>query len=405
MALAMGFFPPLASAQKRPPPPPPSTPVQPATPSPSQPTPPVVPEDLVLLLHGRIATNDGTPLPNNALVERICKNQVRQQVYASSHGDFTMQMGSNSNSFVDATGRADSDSASQQTPAAKRASMEGIPRRDLMDCELKATVGGFRSNSISLAELTPSDRSIDVGAIVVERVAKIKGMTLDARPYKAPPNARKAYEKGLEAESSGKLFEARKYFEQALDLYPQHAAAWFQLGKIFEKQNQSDSARAAYTKSTSLDMKFVPPRLALAAMAYEAKNWTELLQLTAYIIDRDFLNHGDVAGYLLDLDEVNPAEAYFFNAVANYKLNKTEEAEKSARKAEHVDLRHNFPQLHVLLAKILAGKKNYAVAISELHTYLAFVPHPKDEDEVRQYLAGLEELNRAAQNSEKPVQN
>ena len=403
MALVIGILVPVASAQKppAPTPPTPSKPTQPASPAPgsSQPTEPSAADDLVLLLRGRIATNDGTSLPNDTLVERICSNTVLQQVYASPRGEFTMQMGSRFDSFLDASAGP----ASQQG-VANKASRDGIPRHDLMNCELRASAVGFRSNSISLVDLTPSGSAIDVGAIVVERTTKIKGMTLSATPYKAPSNARKAYEKGLEAERKGRLAEARNYFEQALEIYPKYAIAWFQLGTVFEKVNQKDSARAAYTRATTIDTKFLPPYLSLAEMAYEAGNWTEVLQFTGHIIDLDLLNHGDLR-YVLDLDESNPAEAYFYNAVANYKLNKVEEAEKSARRAERVDLRTHFPQLHLLLADIFAGKKNYAVAISELQAYLELAPHAKDADQVREQLAKLEKLNHSAPSGEKPVQN
>lgn len=403
MAVVIGLAPPVASAQKppAPAPPPPSKPTQPASPAPgsSQPTEPSAPDDFVLFLRGRIATNDGTPLPNDTLVERICNNTVLQQVYATPSGDFTMEMGSRFDSFLDASG-----SPASPEGAANKASTQGIPRHDLMNCELRASAGGFRSNSINLVDLTPSGSAIDVGAIVVERATKIKGLTLSATPYKAPSNARKAYEKGLEAERNGKFTEARKYFEQALEIYPRYASAWFQLGTVFEKLSQNDSARAAYMRATTIDTRFLPPYLSLAEMAYEAGNWTEVLRFTGHIIDLDLLNHGDVAGYVLDLDESNPAQAYFYNAVANYKLNRVEEAEKSALKAEHVDLRPDFPQLHLLLADIFAGKKNYAVAISELQAYLELAPHAKDGVQVREQLAQLEKLNHSASSSEKPVQ-
>ena len=403
ITLAMGFLVPAASAQKPPAPPPPSKPTQPGTTTPgiSQPTQPDADNDLVMFLLGRIATSDGTTLPNDAMVERICNNKVRQQVYATAHGDFSMQMESRFDSFLDASGGS---SASQQSDPTK-APTAGIPRRELLNCELRASAAGFRSNSISLMDLTPFESTADVGAIVVQRAAKIEGMTLSATPYKAPPNARKAYEKGIEAERNGKLVEARKYFEQALEVYPSYASAWFQLGAILEKQKQKDSACAAYTRATTVDSKFLPPFLSLAVMAYEAANWTEVLHFTGHIMNVELANHGDLAGYVLDLDELNPAAAYFYNAAANYNLNQIEEAEKSALKAERLDLRPYFPQLHLLLAKIFARKKNYAVAMSELQAYLELVPHANDGDQVREQLVQLEKLKRSAPASEQPVQN
>jgi hypothetical protein len=367
-------------------------------PSSSQPIQPDV--DLVMYLLGRVATNDGTLVPNDVLVERICNERVRQQVHATSSGDFSMQIGSRVDSFLDASGGP----ASQEGDA-RKASTGGIPLHDLVNCELRTSAAGFRPSSISLVDLTPSGSTVDVGAILVQRATKIKGTTLSATPYKAPPNARKAYEKGLEAKGNGKLAEARKYFGQAVDIYPGYASAWFQLGTVFEKENQKDSARAAYTQSTTIDTRFLPPYLSLASMAYEAGNWTQVLQFTGHIMDLDLLNHGNVAGYVLDLDEWNSAGVYFYNAVANYKLNKIREAEKSALKAEHLDLRPDFPQLHLLLAEIFTRKKEYAVAVSELQRYLELVPHAKDGDLVRERLAKLEKLNSPAPASEKPIQN
>src|SRR4029077_10698696 len=98
------------------------------------------------------------------------------------------------------------------------------------------------------------------------------------------------------------------------------------------------------------------------------------------------------------------ADAYFYDAVANYKLNKIEDAEKSGLKAEHLDLRPRFPQLRLLLAEIFARKKNYATAISEIKLYLELAPHAKNEEQVREWLAKLEKLNGTVSNGEKTDQ-
>jgi len=350
-----------------------------------------------MFLRGRVATNDGAPVPYDVLVERVCNNSVRQQVYASPHGDFSMQLGSRADSFLDATG----DRASQDGVASK-ASVTGISRRELANCELRASASGFRSSVISLMDLSTLDMSIDVGAIVVQRATKMEGMTLSATPYKAPRDASRAYEKGLQAKRNSKLANARKYFAQAVQIYPRYADAWFQLGTVLQKENQIDAARAAYIQATAIDTKFLPPYLSLTLMAIEAENWTEVLKLTDHILDLDPLNQVAVTGYILDLDPLNHAWAYFYNSVANYKLNKIEDAEKSALKAEHVDLRNRFPELHLLLAKIYARKKNYATAILEIQTYLELAPHARDADQVREELAKLEKLNGSVSTSEEP---
>jgi hypothetical protein len=368
LAFAMALLVPVAVAQKPPAPPPPAPPSRPpsspATPSlpnsqPSQPS-----EDLVMFLGGRVATNDGSRVPIDVLIERVCNNRVRQEVYASPQGDFSMQLGSRADSFPE--GSADPTSPYGAT---NEDSVMGISRRELINCELRVSASGLRSRDISLLDVDNFGARIDVGVIVVQRGAKPEGLTLSATPYKAPKDARKAYEKGLQAERNGKLADAHKYFETAVEIYPGFTNAWFQLGTVLQKENQKDAARKAYNQATTLDTRFLPPYLFLASMAYEAENWTEVLKLTGHILDLNPLDQAGVTGYILDLDPLNYAEAYFYNAFANYRLNKIEAAEKRALQAEQVDLRTHFPQLHLLLAEIFARKNNYARAIAEIQTY------------------------------------
>ena len=341
-----------------------------------------------MFLRGRVATHDGTAVPHDALVERVCNNKVRQEVYVSPGGDFNMQLGSRANSFPDASGEP----TSPDRMANKDPSM-GIPRRELMNCELRASAPGFRPGLVTLLNPDVVGSSIDAGVIVVHRAVKVEGMTVSAIPEKAPKNATRAYEKGVQAEKKGKLADAQKQLETATEIYPSSAKAWFQLGRVLQKQDDKDAARKAYTQATTVDTKYLPPYLSLASMAYERGEWNEVRALTDHILDLDPLSHAADTTYILDLDPLNYSAAYFYNAMANYKLNKMEEAEKSGLKAEHVDLRRNFPQLHLLMAELFARKSRYAMAIAELETYLELVPNAKDADQVREQLAKLEKLN------------
>src|SRR5467141_438758 len=403
LATAMALLVPVTVSQKPPAPAPPSSPSpppsRPATPSSPSSEPSQLRDDLVMFLRGRVATHDATPVPNDVLVERVCNNRVRQAVYASLHGDFSMQLGSRADSFPEA-------SAEPTSPysVASKDSVMGISRRELTNCELRASASGFHSSVINLLGLDTFGGSIDVAVIVVQRATKIKGMTLTAIPYKAPKDARRAYEKGLQAERNDKLADARKYFETAVEIYPSSANAWFQLGTVLQKENQKDAARKAYTQATTIDTRFLQPYLSLASMAYQTGNWAEVLNLTGHILNLDPLNHAAVTGYILDLDPLNYADAYFYNAVANYNLNQIEDAEKSGLQAEHLDLRTHFPQLHLLLAEIFARTNNYALAIAEIQTYLALAPHAKDADQAREQLAKLGKLNGSVSTSEKPDQ-
>ena len=347
-----------------------------------------------MFLVGHVSTTDGTAIPSDMMIERVCNENVRQQVYAAPSGDFSMQLGSRNDTVLDATG----DPGTFVSVAHKDPAM-GIPRRDLTSCDLRTSASGFRSGVFSLAQVNAFDDTmerIDVGTIVVQRTSKIQGTTLSATPYRAPKDALKAYQRGLEAQKNGKLVEARKHYETAVHLYPSYESAWYRLGTVFQKQNDKDSARNALTRATAINSKYMPAYLSLASMAFDAQDWPDVLKFTSHILEIDPLNHYAVTGYIVDLDPWNFAEAYFFDAAANYGLGKFEDAEKSALKAEHVDLRTQFPQLHLLLSKIYVLKKDYPNAISQLQTYLELVPAAKDADELREQLAQLEELNDPA---------
>lgn len=352
-----------------------------------------------MFLQGHVAASDGAPVPGNIMIERVCNASVRQQVYATPHGDFSMQLGSKADSYLDASGERPtqySQSGQYQTPNDPEG---GIPRRELANCELRASVSGFRSSTINLVEINDyGSKVMDVGAIVVQRTTKIEG-TLSAIPYKAPKDARKAYEQGLEALRNSKLTAARQHFQKAVDIYPAFTFAWFQLGTVLQKQDQPDAARAAFTHATTIDSKYLPPYFSLASMASNAQNWTEVLKLTGHILALDPL--AGATGYILDLDPVNYADAYYYDSLANYALNRIEAAEKSGLKAEHLDLRTHFPQLHLILGEIFARKHNYSTAISEVQTFLELAPGANNVEHVRERLAELQKLDASAATTEK----
>ena len=402
--VAMGLPALVAVAQK--PPSPAPAPAPPPVAAPNAPTAPISPmsqptqpaTDLVMFLSGHVVTQDGARVPYDATVERVCDGRVRQQVPVSPSGDFSMQLGSTADSFLDATG----DWSSPNRTAAAESRM-GIPRRELLNCELRASISGFSSAIVSLMNLDSRAGTLDVGSILVRRRVTMEGMTLSALPYKAPKDARRAYETGFQDARHGKLAEARRNFEKAVEIYPGFALAWFQLGTILRKQEQLDPARAAFTRAMNVDNGLLPPYLSLSEMALEAHDWAEVVKLTNHISDRYPLDHVD--GYILDLDSFDYAAAYFYNSLANYRLNRIDDAEKSGIKAEHLDLRNHFPQVHLLLAEISARKNNYTVAVAELQTYLAAAPHAQDAPQIRQRLTEFEKRKSSESTREQTGRN
>lgn len=348
--------------------------------------------DFVMFLSGKVRADDGSKLPANAMVERVCNARVRQQVYVDPAGDFTMQLGS----VMDSTLDASADGGSQSAQPGKF-SDSGIPRQQLATCELRASALGFRSGDVSLIALDVSTKTVEVGTIVVHRSTKVEGKTIDAAAYKAPKDAVTAYQKGLDAQKNGKLANARRYFEKAVDVYPAYARAWFHLGTVLEKEEQKEAARTAYTRATTEDAAYLPPYLSLAIMASATENWTEVIRSTNFILAVDPFK--DLTGYMVELDSFTFAEAYFYNALANYQVKNFGEAERNALKAER--LLGNIPDLHLLLGEIFARRNDYPAAIEELQTYLELVPHADNVAQVRERQAALKKRNDALSTGEK----
>ncbi len=216
----------------------------------------------------------------------------------------------------------------------------------------------------------------DVGTIVLRRLGHVEGTTISATTLAAPKDARKAYEKGREAVRKNKFEEALKHFQKAVQLYPQYAAAWFELGLIHQRQNRKQEAREAYAKSLAADAKYTKPYLQLALLAAQDRNWQEVADTT----DR-----------LLRLDAFDYPQAYFFNSVANLNLHKLDAAERSVREGLKLDAQNRIPKMRHLLGVILANKQDYAGAAEHLRAYL---PHAADQQEAALVRKQLDELER-----------
>src|SRR6266404_332119 len=82
-AIAMALLVPVTVAQK----PPAPAPAPPSSAPPGRPAPPPSANsepsqtrgDLVMFLRGRVATQDGAPVPSDLLVERVCNNRTRSE--------------------------------------------------------------------------------------------------------------------------------------------------------------------------------------------------------------------------------------------------------------------------------------------------------------------------------------
>ncbi len=354
-----------------------------------------------IYLSGKVQMEDGAPPPEEVLIERVCGGRRKAEAYADTKGRFSFQLGREEAitadaSFENSTGAPTAAPRPMNTPpsgpvgsssASQSAnnSLSGTTR-DLTGCELTASLPGFRSDSVNLDGRHLMDNP-DLGTLILHRMAGVEGTTISVTTLQAPKVARKAYDKARQALRKEKDAEAQKEFAKAVEIYPKFADAWYQLGLLQAKGNDLAEARKSYSQAVQADPKFVSPYLPLALLAAREKNWQDLAATT----DR-----------LLKLDAFDFPEAYYYNAAANFNLQKFEDAEESARQAVKLDTAHRYPQVIHLLGVILYQKKDYAGAAVQFRNYQRLAPNAPDAEQVKSRLAELDRL--AAQADSTPPQ-
>ena len=341
-----------------------------------------------LFLSGQVKMDDGTTPPDSVVIERTCNGVSRAEGYTDSKGHFSFQFGQENSVAQDASydnfdpsgvsqgGGTRQNAQASSGPGVTSAARRAASPHDLAGCEVRATLAGFRSDVVNLTGRRIFDNP-DVGTIVLHRMTNVEGTTISATTLQAPKDARRAYDKAREALRKGKTNEAEKEFDKAVAAYPQFAAAWNSLGEIHEQSREWADARRCYAQALAADAKLVTPYLHLAKLSLAEKNWQDVAATTARLIK---------------LDPYDFPEAYFYNAVAGYNVQKYDQALASAREAQKLDTAHKFPRVEQLLGLLLYRKQDYAGAAEQMRKYLALAPDAPDVGQVKQQLAELERV-------------
>lgn len=337
-----------------------------------------------IFLSGRVVLDDGSQPNANIRIERVCGGNARLEGHTDSKGRFSIQLGQDMSVDTDAadanpTGRINGSYAPSSTTS--NTGLAGSNRTDpLWNCELRAAYPGYRSDIVELGSRRALDDP-DLGSIILHRLVNVKGSTISVTTALAPKHAQKDYEKGVQLAQKGDYENAEKRLEAATEAYPKFAVAWFALGQVEQKLNQTEQAAKAWQAAIAADNKYVSPYDALAAVSLSAAKWQDA---------------ADYSKQAIDLNPVEFPSAFWYNALANYNLKKTEAAEKSDRELLKLDTAHKYPQAENLLAHLLAGKGNYAEAADHLRAYLVLVPNAKDAAVAREDLAKLEQAGAQA---------
>jgi tetratricopeptide (TPR) repeat protein len=343
---------------------------------------------------GRVLLEDGTPPPQEVVIERVCGTQIRAEGYTDSKGYFGVNIafGNNPTQMASTAGLEDASENSgygTRMPGGGTGGLGGGSQQAtgmgndmrLASCELRAKLGGYRSQSVNLVDRRALDNP-DIGVILLHRmIGPAGGTAVSASLLAVPKDARRAYEKGQEAAKKEKINEAIKNYEKAVELYPKFAVAWCEMGILQASHGADENAHKSFDEAVRADPKYVTPYLQLSLMEMSAHNWQPLADVTAQAIK---------------LDPFSYPIAHFFNAVANFNLGNLGPAELEARQTEKLDTRHEFPRASHLLGMILAQRHDYLGAADELRTYLKLAPNSPEASGVRAQLEEVEKMGDSA---------
>jgi tetratricopeptide (TPR) repeat protein len=253
------------------------------------------------------------------------------------------------------------------------------------DCEINANLAGFTSQVVDLASKMNGGLQTDVGTIVIHRIGKVDGLTISATSANAPPQARKAFEKGESLEKKQKRNEAQQKFQSAVDIYPKYAEAWVELGRVQLKQSQTDQAIQSFQHALSADPKLITPYQELAELAAKQQQWQQL---------------ADMTDQLLKLDPINYPQYWFLNGVANYNLQHFENAYRSASRGLALDGNHRMPRLEYLAGQACVRLHDYRGAREHIRNFLKLAADYSDAGTARQQLSELEKAQASSNTPE-----
>lgn len=209
----------------------------------------------------------------------------------------------------------------------------------------------------------------------------VRSPVVAATALAVPSKAKKEYQSACTALKEKKPESAEKHLRKAVQIYPKYSAAWVTLGQMLAAKNQTNESRGACGQALTVEPNYLPAYLCLAELAARDKTWSVVLQLS---------------GQVLALDPSSTALAYEYNAAANLRMYKLDDAEKSALRALEIDKNNSDPRAHFVLAQIYEAKGDRSKELFQLHGYLKSATNPDDIATVREYLSRLEKLSAGA---------
>lgn len=363
-----------------------SVPVLSQTPPPS--AMPQASEERRIAVSGRVVMDGGTAPGQRVAIERVCSGQVLREAYTDSEGYFAFVVGARPDSVQDASTPRTSPFSDRYDARGRQVhgSAEGISEKELMHCDLRASLGGYRSSTISLAGRRTLENP-DVGTIVLVKGERQDGTLVSVTSMRIPRPVRRLFDQAQKEAEKKNWKAALSRYEQAVNEHPEFAEGWVEVGILRQGFGDHQAAQQAFAKAAEADPVFVKPHFYLAKMAIDQGQWEAAAQHAARV---------------LELDSVGLPLAYYLDGIAHLNLGNLERAETSARRAQLFIPPQADPAITLLLGAVLQQKNDFEGAAENFRTYLDVAPDAANAEVVRSSLQRMEQY-LAAQPAAKPA--
>jgi len=338
-------------------------------------------------VEGRVALEDGSPLPHKANLELACGPHAQAEGTTDTKGKFAFDLGTNrfmgaSDAGMSSPG-AGTGFGGQLNASSQRSQVDGQSVIALQGCVLRASLPGYISDTYDVSRIRVGEVSTNVGTLYLHSVAKTPEAAVSAASLAAPKDAQKSLDKARDHIAKRQFAEAESEFHKAVAIYPKYADAWQELGALLQSEKKNDEARRAYVQAASCDPSFAKPQLSLALLSAQEKDWQDTLASAAALIK---------------IDPKAYPQAYYYSAVSYYNLSDGDKAFENARQAVDLDTRHSTPLAEELLGVIYYERGDFKAAAEQFRNcidHLGDTPHTAS---VQKLLAQAEaQAARAAQ--------
>jgi tetratricopeptide (TPR) repeat protein len=206
----------------------------------------------------------------------------------------------------------------------------------------------------------------------IDGKSMIREQVVSAIELSVPEAARQAYSKAHDDVARRDIEGAIAQLKKAVEIAPQYAAAWNQLGTIAYQSQQYPQAEAYFREALKQDPSAYSPLVNLGGALMAQNKVEESLPVNLEAVKAmpgDALAHSQLGS------------SYFF-------LGQLDEAEIQLKEAKAIDPAHfSFPQL--ILAEIYARKKQPEAAAAEIREFIKLHPDSEWTPKLRKALETL----------------